>query len=492
MPGLRHRPSRLVLLLGALTAIGAALRLATLDRQSFWLDELVTVSLLHESFGDMLGAIPESEATPYLYYVLAWPWVRLAGFGEIGVRSLSAVVGAAIVPVAYAAGSALVSRRVGVITAALVSVHPFLVWYAQEARAYSLFALLSACTVLFFGRALHTTGRWEILAWALSASLVLATHYFAIFLVLPEALWLLARSRSRRLVALAVLIPATVGLAHLPLLFEQRGAAEAVTGGSLGARVAGVPKGLAVGYSFPAEIAGSVVAAALLVTGLVLLLTRTPPELRRRALVPGGLVAVAIGAPLALALAGADYVIVRNAILAIVPAAICIATGYSATRLGVAAGTALCMLLFLITLAGSLDERYGRTDWRGAAARLSSPSGARAIVVTPYMSRSLWKPYLRNLDEPHSERVTVREIAVIGLATEGGFSGGAITPPQVDPPPAPDGYQLRVVERTPTYTFFVYRTSNPKPRPISILDLGLMRLTDIQPGILLQRGTATS
>ncbi|CAN5165883.1 hypothetical protein BH20ACT13_BH20ACT13_24020 [soil metagenome] len=83
-----------------LTTLGALVRFATLDRQSFWLDELVTVSLLHQSFGDMLTAIPESEASPFLYYVLAWPWTRLAGFGEIGLRSLSALVGAAIVPVA--------------------------------------------------------------------------------------------------------------------------------------------------------------------------------------------------------------------------------------------------------------------------------------------------------------------------------------------------------------------------------------------------------
>ena len=60
----------------------------------------------------MLHAIPESEATPYFYYVLAWPWARVFGFGEIGLRSLSALAGTAIVPVAYGAGTALVSRRV--------------------------------------------------------------------------------------------------------------------------------------------------------------------------------------------------------------------------------------------------------------------------------------------------------------------------------------------------------------------------------------------
>ena len=487
MPGSRRGRSSLVLSLAALTAFGAALRFATLDQQSFWLDELVTVSLLQQSFGDMLGAIPESEATPYLYYVLAWPWARLAGFGEIGLRSLSALVGAAIVPVAYGAGSALVSRRAGVISAALVSVHPFLVWYAQEARAYSVFALLAACTVLFFGRSLGTTSGWYHLGWAFSASLALATHYFAVFLILPEAVWLLARSGSRRLAALAVLPPTAVGLAHVPLLLEQRGAGEAVTGASLGARVAGVPKGLAVGYSFPAEIVGSVVAAALLVTGLVLLVTRAPPELRHRALVPGGLAVAAIVAPVTLALVGADYVIVRNAILAIVPAAICLATGYAANRSGLVVGAALCVLLAAITLSVSLDERYERTDWRGVAKRLDSPSVPRAIVITPFLSRQLWAPYLPGLDEPSGDVLRVQEIAAVGLATEEGFSiVGPVKPPVLDSgiPPSPIGFRIVAEERTSTYTLVLYRAASPIS--VSLAGLDQLRLADQQPGLLLQ------
>lgn len=482
------RRSSVVLSVSALTALGATLRFATLDRQSFWLDELVTVSLLHRSFGDMLAAIPGSEATPYLYYVLAWPWARLAGFGEVGLRSLSALVGAAIVPVAYGAGTALVSRRAGLMAAALVGVHPFLVWYAQEARAYSLFALLAACTVLFFGRALRTGGSWDHLGWAVSAALAIATHYFAVFLVLPEALWLLTRSGTRRLAALAALLPTAVGLAHVPLLLEQRGAGNAVSGASLGARVAGVPKGLAVGYSFPAEIVGSLAAAALIVTGLVLLVTRASPEERRHALVPGGLALAAIGAPIALALAGADYVIVRNTILAILPAAICIAAGYAASRGGLAVGAALCILLLAITLSVSLDARYGRTDWRGVAKRLDSPSVSRAIVVTPFLGRQLWEPYLPGLEDPSEDVVRVQEIAAVGLATEEGFSiSGPVEPPSLDsgPPPPPTGFRIVADEREVTFTLILYRATSP--RRVSLVELDRLRLADRQAGFLLQR-----
>src|SRR3954465_14981207 len=57
----------------ALTTLGAALRFATLDLQSFDFDEAFTVGpVLGGSFGDMLDAIPRTESTPPLYYTLAW------------------------------------------------------------------------------------------------------------------------------------------------------------------------------------------------------------------------------------------------------------------------------------------------------------------------------------------------------------------------------------------------------------------------------------
>ena len=59
-------------------------------------------------------------------------------------------------------------------------------------------------------------------------------------LIVPEALWLLARLRPRRPAVVASLVPAVVLLAHLPLVLAQRDNGEAVTGSSLVARIAGM------------------------------------------------------------------------------------------------------------------------------------------------------------------------------------------------------------------------------------------------------------
>src|SRR4051812_50108642 len=86
----------------ALILLGAGLRFATLDLQSFWYDEAVTVGLVRMDLPGMLSAIYHHESTPPLYYVLAWGWSKLFGSGEAGPGSLSALFGTAAVTGVFA------------------------------------------------------------------------------------------------------------------------------------------------------------------------------------------------------------------------------------------------------------------------------------------------------------------------------------------------------------------------------------------------------
>ncbi len=467
----------------ALTLLGALLRFPTLDRQSYWLDELVTASLLDRGLGDVLHEIPRTEATPYVYYVVAWAWSSVFGLGEVGLRSLSALAGTATIPVAYGAGVVLASRRAGLVAAGLVATSPFLVWYSQEARSYALFALLGATSVLAFGHALRGDRRW-LVGWCVASALTIATHYFGAFLVAAEVVWLLLRLRPRRPVVLASLVPLATLLAHVPVLLDQRGNGEAVAGSSLASRVAGIPKNLVVGYSFPLEAAGSVLAACLVLLGLFLVL-RLAPRVRRGALVAGSLAAAVVLVPIALAAVGRDYVIARNTIVAVVPAAVSVGAGFASRRLGVAAAVLLCALCAAIAIAPEVDATYGRTDWRGAADAIGAADVPRAVVITPFMSPELWHPYLPGLDEPDGESAVVKEIAVVGLATEGGYSAGHLEPPSVGTPKPVPGFRVASVEREATFTLVRYVAE--RPATITVEALAGLALTDEQPGILLQR-----
>ncbi|MEA2273322.1 MAG: mannosyltransferase, partial [Solirubrobacteraceae bacterium] len=212
-----------LMLVAALTVAGAALRFSTLDLQSFWHDEAVTVGrILDPSLFTTLDRVPGSEATPPLYYALAWGWTKVFGAGEVGIRSLSAVVGTATIPVAWWAGRELVSRAAGVAAAALVAFSPYMVWYSQEARAYALLVLLCGVSLGLFARVLRRGERRWFAWWALVAALALLTHYFAVFVVLPELVllaWLLPE--RRHVAAAAGVVVGAVGLALVPLAVHQ-------------------------------------------------------------------------------------------------------------------------------------------------------------------------------------------------------------------------------------------------------------------------------
>ena len=59
--------------------------------------------------------------------------------------------------------------------------------------------------------------------WAGTSALALCSHYFAVFPVAAEGLWLIAAIPNRRRAIIAVVGTATVGLALLPLALAQEG-----------------------------------------------------------------------------------------------------------------------------------------------------------------------------------------------------------------------------------------------------------------------------
>jgi mannosyltransferase len=214
--------ARHVQALAGLTVLAAALRFPTLHVQSYWFDEAVTVGLVKSSFGHMMSSIGGSESTPPLYYALAWVWSHVLGTSEFGLRSLSALAGTALIPVAYATGAELASRRAGLVIAALAAVNPLLIWYSQEARSYALVLLLASVSFLLFARMQSAPRVRTLVALTVVSALALATHYFAGFMILPEAVWLLLRWPDRRQPALATAALVAVIGALLPLLLEQR------------------------------------------------------------------------------------------------------------------------------------------------------------------------------------------------------------------------------------------------------------------------------
>ncbi len=168
--------------LAGLTGLGLAVRFASLGVQSYHHDEVITVArVIPGSFVHMLEEVKRSESNPPLYYVVAWAWAKAFGTGEVGIRSLSALLGTATIPVAFLAAREALNTRAGLICAAIVAVNPMLIWYSQEARSYSMLVFFAALSLLFFLRARRSGSGSDLALWALASAGALCSHYFAVF-----------------------------------------------------------------------------------------------------------------------------------------------------------------------------------------------------------------------------------------------------------------------------------------------------------------------
>ena len=377
-----------------------------------------------------------------------------------------------------------------------MAVNPLFVWYSQEARAYGLFVLLAAVAMLCFLRACAAPTRGRMAVFALTGSLALLSHYFAVFLLIGWCMWLAwdrARRHARGVPAIGAL--ALVGLALLPLISAQGGHGTQWIGEwALESRLQAIPQyyltdyyGSALGHGIELLVALPILAGI----GYGLWRVLTPPEER------GALIALAVAAggiliPIVLVAFGADYLAPRNLVAAMIPVTALIAVVVPSQRAG-RAGIALAVLIavgFLaITVDVNLSPRLQRGNWRGLAQALSAP--ARAGVAAPgrrpsartrrwhggsararaRSSRSSWDrrrwstTCRRCATCLPGQAVTVSEIDEVGYAP---------LRPSAGEPPAPG---FRLLDRVDVNGLIAYRFVSPVPRTVSEATLRRQAIT---------------
>ena len=407
----------------ALVVIAAVIRIVVLTNQSYWMDEALTAYEAQLPFGAMINTVVHVETTPPLYFVLIWAWAHLFGTGEAALRSVSMLAGVALVPIAYLSARDLINPRAGLVAAALVTFNPFLIWYSQEARVYMLLAALSGASFLWFVRARRRPSRRNLTRWAVWSSLALMTHFFAGFLVAPEALWLLWTARSR-VAGVAVGGVALVQAAMLPFALIDTGhGAGWIAQTPRHVRVSQAVSELGVSLLYRrTTIREGLLGGAVLLVLVGLLLAFGGDRRTRR----GGAVAAAIAgfvwvAPLVLGALhrGDDYFLSRNVIPAVVPLAVLLGAACVAPRLRLLGGALAVALVAMFSYATIQVQSHGylqRPDWRSVAHALGPATVPRAIIAANGFTADPLKIYLPRSGwvQPQSQQVLVQEVDVVG------------------------------------------------------------------------------
>jgi len=225
---LRSLPRLALAVVAGLVGLSVLLRAQNLAGP-FWIDEGLSVGISSHAFTDIPGVLRQ-DGSPPLYYLLLHVWGAVFGHGVVTTHLLSLLFALLAIPAGLWAGWTLFGRRAGLMAAALFAVNPLLSAYAQEARMYSLLALLGLVSAAAFVRVFVHRDRRLLPLFVAALAAMLYTHNWATFFVLGAlaALAVVALlTRRPRALALDALIgfgvPAVLYAPWLPtLLFQAR------------------------------------------------------------------------------------------------------------------------------------------------------------------------------------------------------------------------------------------------------------------------------
>ncbi len=202
--------------------LGLGLRLINLN-QSFWLDEASQGQLSSLSLSQIWSG-RGGDFHPPLFYLISHFWLQFDR-SEIWLRLPSVFFGVANIYLIYLFAQKLFSNlkikighwilNIEHLSAFLLAIAPYHIYYSQEFRSYSLLCLLGTWSMyLFF--------RQKYLLLALANALLLYTHYSSIFLILTQLIFVLIyRKKEIKLVIGYWLLIIILYLPWLPQLLTQ-------------------------------------------------------------------------------------------------------------------------------------------------------------------------------------------------------------------------------------------------------------------------------
>ncbi len=253
-------------ILGAVMLLGAILRLWELGGSSLWMDEALSWRL--QSFPALQLVSRSGEPTtchPPVYFLLLKAWTAVWGDTDVTLRALSSVIGILLIPAMYfwameACAWVLPQRELstagplaGGTAAMIVACNPLQVYLSQQARGYTLTAVLAVMSATLLLRALRATDRavawWS--CWSIAAALLCYTSNLGPLTVAAEVLvagillcgQILTKqgaadepaanvevgTRSRQTLLMPVIAMTAVAISYLPWLANAFGQAKTLS-----------------------------------------------------------------------------------------------------------------------------------------------------------------------------------------------------------------------------------------------------------------------
>lgn len=178
------------LILVVILLVAFLLRIYNLGYESIWMDEAFSVSLAKLDF---LGIIKGTakDLHPPLYYLILHVWIKLFGVSEFIIRFMSVIFGVFTVFMVYKIGVKIFNKEVGTVSALIIALSIFNIYYSQEARMYSLMAMLTLISLYYFIMLFQKRGAGVSIGYIFSTIFLIYTHVYGLFILIAQNIYVL-------------------------------------------------------------------------------------------------------------------------------------------------------------------------------------------------------------------------------------------------------------------------------------------------------------
>ncbi|MBI2643965.1 MAG: glycosyltransferase family 39 protein [Candidatus Wildermuthbacteria bacterium] len=199
----------------------AGLSFFLFSQQGLRLDEAQSLWQAYHSPLKILQIVSEDVHVP-LYHLILHYWQILMGEGLEQARMLSLIFFALGIPALFLLGRSAYNSSVGLYAAILFAVSPFMNWFGNEIRMYTLLTLLAILSHYFFLKILRNQTGWLVWTGYFFVSLFgIFTHYLYFLLLCSQ--WAFAFFQRKQISFAAIrnffIVSLLLGIVFSPWIF---------------------------------------------------------------------------------------------------------------------------------------------------------------------------------------------------------------------------------------------------------------------------------
>ncbi|MCC2630794.1 MAG: rane protein-like protein [Candidatus Paceibacter sp.] len=199
------------LIISGLIVFVIGLSLLIFSHQSLRLDEAQSLWQTSRTPSKILNLVAQDVHVPF-YHIILHFWQLFVGNSVFAGRMLSLIFFVLSIPAIYFLGKQAFNKRIGIIAATLLAASPFMNWYGNEIRMYSLMTLLAILSQYFFITIYKTRDRDAWIGYFIVNIFGIFTHYFFFFVLVVQVIFffmyrhLFPQKSLRRFIMIAIIL----------------------------------------------------------------------------------------------------------------------------------------------------------------------------------------------------------------------------------------------------------------------------------------------